>query len=95
MINFTEHPGRKVADIEMFALSTCPYCHKALEYLNEHDIEYDYIFVDEVPQDEITEVEQEISKYNPDLTFPTIVVDGGKQVIVGFDEPRIAALIEA
>lgn len=95
MINFTEHPGRKVADIDIFALSTCPYCHETLEYLNSHDIEYDYIFVDEVPQGEIQEVEQDISKYNPDLTFPTVVVDGGKQVIVGFDEPKLATLIGA
>lgn len=95
MITFMEHPGRKVADIKIFALSTCPYCHATMDYLNENGIEYEYIFVDRAPEDEMDEVEEAIARYNPDETFPTIVIDGGAQIIIGFNQEKLAALIGA
>jgi glutaredoxin len=30
-----------------------------------------------------------VKKYNPHRSFPTIVVDEGKHVIIGFDEKEI------
>lgn len=96
MIQFTEHPGRKVADIKIFALSTCPYCHAAMEYLNENGIEYDYVFVDKITDEsELEEAQEDILRYNPDESFPTIVVNGGSEVIIGFNEAKIASLIGA
>ena len=29
---------------------------------------------------------EEILKYNPNLSFPTLIIDNGKHVIVGFRE---------
>lgn len=93
MPTFTEHPGRHVADIEMFALSTCPYCNATKKFLNENDIEYKYIDVDEVPASEAETVMETVEKYNPDDTFPTIVIDGGKEVIIGYREQELEKLI--
>lgn len=95
MISFTEHPGRKVADIEIFGLSTCPYCRATMEYLNQHDIEYRYVFIDKVGADEIDEVEDALEAYNPEDTLPTIVINHGQQVMVGFNEEKLARLIGA
>lgn len=94
-LKFTEHDGRHVADIELFALSTCPYCNETKEFLNENGIQYRYINVDQVPESESAEVVKEVDKYNPDETFPTIVINGGKEVIIGFDKPKLEQLIAA
>lgn len=93
MLQFTEHPGRHVADIEIFALSTCPYCNETKEFLNSNGIEYKFINVDQVPESESDEVIKAVDKYNPDETFPTVVVDKGKEVIIGFNKPKLEQLI--
>lgn len=95
MSEFTEHPGKHVADITVYALSYCPYCKETKEYLNDHGIEYRFVNVDQAPPDEAEQIEAQVQQYNPDETFPTIVVDGGKEVIVGFNEPALAKLIAA
>ena len=92
---FTEVPGKHVADIKLYALSYCPYCKENKAYLNDHDIAYEYVDVDTAPPEEAEQLEAQVQQYNPDETFPTMVVDGGKEVIVGFNEPAIAKVIAA
>ncbi|MBD5559126.1 MAG: glutaredoxin family protein [Clostridia bacterium] len=95
MSAFTEVPGKHVADITVYALSYCPYCKATKEFLKEHDVEYKYVDVDTAPPQEAEQLMSQVQEYNPDETFPTIVVDGGKEVIVGFNEPAIEKVIAA
>lgn len=90
---YTQHPGKQVADITVYALSYCPYCKATLQFLNANDIAYQYVDVDTAPANEAPAIMKEVEKYNPDGTFPTIVVDEGKQVIVGFNEEALEKLI--
>lgn len=90
---YTEHPGRHVADITVYALSYCPYCKATLEFLNTHDIEYQFAEVDTAPGSEQMALMQDVEKYNRDGTFPTVVIDGGKQVIVGYNEQALERLV--
>lgn len=92
---FTEHPGRHVADIELFTLSTCPFCKATKEYLNENGIEYKYVDIDQQSLPEAEKIEATILKYNPEDTYPTIVVNDGEEVIVGFQKDKLAQLIGA
>lgn len=92
-MEFTEHPGRHVADIELFALSTCPHCRHTKEFFNANDIEYKFVDVDLLPDDELEEAEAMVLSYNPNDTFPTIVVNDGEEVIVGFQEDKLEELI--
>lgn len=95
MSEFTQVPGRDVGEIQVYALSYCPYCKATKEFLNENHIAYEYVDVDTAPPQEAELLEEQVQKYNPDETFPTVVVDGGKEVIVGFNEPALAKLIAA
>jgi glutaredoxin-like protein NrdH len=52
--------------------------------LNESAIEYDFIDVDLVFGDERRAGPEDVKKFNPELTFPTIII--GDEVIVGFEE---------
>ena len=79
----------------LFALSTCVHCKHAKEFLNSHNVKYDLVHVDLVRDAEREAVMEEIMKYNPKLSFPTLVVDNGREVIVGFREDRYQELLNA
>lgn len=83
-----EHvPGKKKGDVLLFALSTCGWCKKTKEFLNELGIDYHYIYVDLASGKDSEEIEKELEKWNPEGSFPTIVIDN-KDCIIGF-KPEI------
>ncbi len=65
----------------IYALSTCGHCRHVKQLLNELDCPYDHVDVDQLPGAQMDEALDEMSKYNPAETFPTIVF--GSKVIVG------------
>ncbi|MBF0456905.1 MAG: glutaredoxin family protein [Nitrospirae bacterium] len=73
----------------LFALSTCPSCRKTKEFLTKNNIEFVLAEMDTLDIESRDKLLLEVKKYNPRETFPTIVVDGGRTVIVGFNETAI------
>ena len=85
----TRVPGKKAKNkIVVYALSTCPWCHKAKALLNQLGVEYYFCDVDTASEDEKKELINTVSKWNPARSFPTIVV-GDEKCIVGFKESEI------
>jgi glutaredoxin-like protein NrdH len=85
----TEHTdGKNAGKVLLFALSTCGWCAKTKDLLKELGIAFDYIYVDQLPSDEMRDVLRMIEKYNPAGSFPTLVINDSK-VIVGFREEQI------
>ena len=39
--------------IELFMLSTCPYCHKVMDYMDAHGIEYKMIDINDRQNEEV------------------------------------------
>lgn len=74
--------------VMLYALSTCGWCRKARAFLDEHDIPYDYVYVDELKGARRDEVMEQIRRWNPKGSFPTIVIDDA-QAVVGFQEDRL------
>lgn len=72
-------------DLVLFALSTCPHCRHAREFLDTNDIAYRFVYLDQLDGAEQKQVLAESEKYNPNRTFPTLVIDDG-EVLVGFRE---------
>jgi glutaredoxin len=50
-------------------------------------VAFDYIYVDLLKGEDRAQVIDEIKKYNPSTSFPTIVI--GEKAIVGFREKEI------
>jgi glutaredoxin-like protein NrdH len=75
--------------VKIYTLSTCGWCKKTKALLQALDVEYEYVDVDTLSGDDITEVHEEVKKYNKFRTYPTIVIDGGKHVILGFNDKEI------
>ena len=74
-------------DVEIFSLSTCSHCKATKKYLSECTIKYEFIDVDLLKGDERKAIIEDVKKFNPRCSFPTIII--GDKVIVGFKEKEI------
>ncbi len=70
----------------LYALSTCGHCRHAREWLDEHQVEYDYVYVDQASAEDRARILEETKDLNPRRAFPCLVIDDGAKVIVGFRE---------
>jgi glutaredoxin-like protein NrdH len=80
--------GKKVADIKIYALSTCPWCKKTKKLLSDLGVDYYFEDVDLLTGDERQSAMAIVKKWNPSSSFPTIVINDAK-CIVGFKEDEL------
>jgi len=90
-MNFEHVAGKDKGKIRLFALSTCIWCKKTRELLSSMGVAFDYIYVDLLKGEERAEAVAEVKKYNPSLSFPTLVI--GEKCIVGLKEKEIKELV--
>jgi len=88
MKDFLKVPGKNRGEIILFALSTCIWCRKTKQLLEELNVEYKYIDMDMVDDELEEKFTEELKKWNPDCSYPTLVIDN-KKCIVGFQEEEI------
>ena len=86
-MNFEHVAGNDKGKIMLYALSTCIWCKKTRELLQSLGVAFDYVYVDLLKGDDRSQAIDEIKKYNPSTSFPTVVI-GGK-TIIGFREKEI------
>lgn len=85
----TKHvDGDDKGRVMLYALSTCVWCKKTKELLQELKVDFDYVDVDRLNAEDKSRAVEEIKKWNPPCSFPSLVVDD-KYCIVGFDEAKI------
>ncbi|MFH1151142.1 MAG: glutaredoxin family protein [Actinomycetota bacterium] len=72
-------------DLVLFALSTCPHCRRARDFLGTNDLTYRFVYLDQLKGDEQKEVLEITDRFNPRRSFPTLVIDD-EGVLVGFSE---------
>jgi glutaredoxin len=87
-------PGKNVGEIKIYALSTCPWCKKTKHFLSDLGVEYSFVDVDLLAGEERDKIIGTIKKWNPSVSFPTIVINDSK-CIVGFREDEIKAALKA
>lgn len=73
--------------VKLFALTTCSHCRNTKKLLSELGIDYDCVDVDLTQGAERESTLEEVRKYNPNCSFPTLVI--GDKVIVGYREQQI------
>ncbi|HOG12820.1 MAG: glutaredoxin family protein [Smithellaceae bacterium] len=76
-------PGK----VKIYTLSTCSHCKAAKKFLNENQIVFDATDVDLLQGADREAMLNEVIQYNPQRSFPTIII--GNQVIIGFKEAAI------
>ena len=77
----------------IYALSTCAWCKRAKRFLQENEIEYEYVDVDLHGKEEQGEMRSDILGRGGRLTYPTIIVDD-KVLITGFKEDKVREALE-
>ncbi len=79
--------GKDRGRITLYALSTCIWCKKTKELLSGLGVAFDYLYVDLLEGIDRSRTIDEVKRYNPSCSFPTLVV--GDKCIVGFREKEI------
>lgn len=75
------------AKIKIYTLSTCSHCKATKKFLSDNSITFDFVDVDQLQGDDRQRMLEEVMKFNPDRSFPTILI--GDKVIIGFKENAI------
>ena len=73
--------------IKMYSLSTCSHCKSTKKLLNDCTVMYEFVDVDLLEGAERRAILEDVKKFNPKCSFPTIII--GDKVIVGFKEREI------
>ena len=75
------------AKVKMFTLSTCSHCKATKKFMQDNGIPFDCVDVDLLQGADREKILKEVEKYNPQRSFPTIVI--GDNIIIGFRESDI------
>ena len=73
--------------IKIYTLSTCGHCKATKRFLDECKIEFEFEDVDLLEGEERAAMIEEVKRWNPACSFPTIII--GDRVIVGYREDEI------
>lgn len=80
--------------VMIYTLSTCGWCKKTKKLLKDLEVEYEYFDIDNLTGEEGDRVREQMRKHNPRMSAPTIVIDDGKEVIIGFDEEKVRSCLK-
>ena len=73
-------------DVTLYALSTCPYCR-----MTKNEVDYELVEVDLLEGDEKTDAVAKVKELSGGTSFP--VLKAGDEIVVGFNKPKIKALL--
>jgi glutaredoxin-like protein NrdH len=73
--------------VKIFTLSTCSHCKATKKFLNDNGITFEFVDVDQLQGAQRENILNEVIKYNPQRSFPTIII--GDRIIIGFKEDDI------
>ena len=78
--------------VVFYGLSTCVWCKRTRRFLEDSRVAFDYVYVDLLNGQEREDVKEQVRKWNPAVSFPTIVVDDSHSV-VGFRQEEIKEVL--
>jgi len=78
--------------VTLYGLSTCGWCKRTKRFLDANGVEYKLIYVDLLRGAERERIMAEIRQWNPQVSFPTVVVDD-QTVVVGYRQDRLREVL--
>lgn len=73
--------------VKIYSLSTCSHCKATKKLLDDCAVKYEFTDVDLLDGEERAATLEDVKKWNPSCSFPTIII--GDKVIVGYKEDEI------
>ena len=74
--------------VMLYALSTCIWCRKTRQLLEDENVTFDYVYVDLVDASDREAARTHIRQFSDKTSFPAIIIDE-KDCIVGFKPDAI------
>ncbi len=74
-------------DIKMYTLSTCSHCKATKKFMDKCEVKYEFTDIDLLQGKEREAILEDVRKFNPKCSFPTIIIND--KVIIGFKENEI------
>lgn len=78
--------------VKIFSLSTCSHCKSVKKLMTDCTVRYDFVDVDLLKGEERKAILEDVRKFNPKCSFPTIII--GEKVIVGYKEEKIKEALD-
>ena len=86
-------PGpRNEHHIVFYGLSTCIWCKRTRQFLEDQGVEFDYVYVDLLKGQEREEALEQVRRWNPAVSFPTVVVSD-EQCVVGYKLDKLKEVL--
>jgi len=82
-----------VHKIVFFGLSTCGWCKKMKRFLDSNELQYELVYVDKLQGEEKRQATELIKRWNPRVSFPTVVIDDAR-AIIGYRETEIREALD-
>lgn len=79
-------------NVILYGLSTCGWCKRTKRFLDANGVEYKLIYVDLLRGAERERIVAEIRQWNPQVSFPTVVVDD-QTVVIGYRQDRLREVL--
>ena len=70
--------GENKGNIKLYGLSTCIWCKKTKALLDKIGCQYEYIYIDQLEEEDKQNAIKEVRKWNPRSSFPTVVINNNK-----------------
>jgi len=90
----TVEGSNKSRDITILTLSTCMWCKKCKAWLNEHNVQYRYVDVDQINFEDKSKIMDYLrNKYESRISYPYMICDG--EVVVGYNPGKYDELMKS
>jgi glutaredoxin-like protein NrdH len=77
----------------LYALSTCGWCKRAKRFLNDNDVEYEYVDVDLCKMEDKKMIRQDIQNRGGILAYPTVIIDNNR-LLTGPSPDKLREVLE-
>lgn len=93
-MNTSKVPGKNTKHkVFVYALSTCVWCKMTKQYLKDNNIQFEYVDVDLITEEEKDKIRKEIQQKGGALSYPTTIIDDTK-VVMGFRKDLLTKELE-
>jgi len=70
--------------IEFYGLTTCGWCKKTKQWLDDHRLDYKVVYVDLAEEAEKAAAKERVLSFVERMAMPIIIINDGEEVIQGY-----------
>lgn len=87
-------PGRNNKHkVLLYAISTCGWCKRAKKFLNDNNVEYEYVDIDLCNWKDKQEIRRDIQSRGGRPVYPTLIIDN-KILLTGASSDKLREVLE-